>query len=103
MSALDRQAAKVIEALANLVTVEKSLRFLASVGVVREEAVVKGCHKFVKDHPEIQAWIDSDAFMTDLGANAEVRGASRLVGEASSAEGATSTAELERGHDGERK
>lgn len=82
MSTLDGQTAKVMAALANLATVEKSLRFLVSVGVVREEAIVKGCRKYVKDHPEIQAWIDSDRFMDDMGANVGIQRASPASGEA---------------------
>ena len=69
MNALDAQVARTMVALATLADVEKALRFLANVGVVKEESIAKGCRKYVKDHPEIQAWIDSDRFMDDVGAN----------------------------------
>ena len=62
-------AVKVMTTLAMLSEVEKSLRFLTAVGVVKEESIVKGCRKFVKDHPEIQSWIDSNAFADDEGSN----------------------------------
>lgn len=65
----DSTAVKVITTLAMLAEVEKSLRFLAAVGVVKSESIVKGCRKFVKDHPEIQAWIDKNAFADDEGSN----------------------------------
>ena len=66
MGAINFHEAKVIAALGTLADVEKCLRFLARVGVVKEDSVVKGCRKFVKDHPEIQAWIDSDKFKDDI-------------------------------------
>lgn len=48
---------QVMVSLAELELVRKSLTFLAEVGVVREEAIVKGCRKYVKDHPEINEYM----------------------------------------------
>lgn len=36
-----------------MVSLAQLAEFLASVGVVRPESVMKGCKKFVADHPEI--------------------------------------------------
>ena len=74
MKALDSQTARVMVALATLADVEKCLRFLANAGVVKEESIAKGCRKYVKDHPEIQAWIDRDRFIDDMGANDQAKG-----------------------------
>ena len=43
----------VLFSLAQLEEVRRALNFLATVGVVRPESVIKGCKKFVADHPEI--------------------------------------------------
>lgn len=51
---------KVVLALSTLAKVEQSLRFLASVNIVREEMIVKGCKKFVADHPEINEYINGE-------------------------------------------
>lgn len=43
----------VIAALSTLAKINEALIFLAKEGIIKQEAVSKGCKKFVKDHPEI--------------------------------------------------
>jgi len=78
-------AVKVMTALAMLAEVEKSLRFLAAVGVVKSESIVKGCRKFVRDHPEIQAWIDRESFADNEGSNASFSRGAEAAGRSESA------------------
>lgn len=40
-------------ALATLAKIRESLQFLADNNIVQQEAVFKGCKKFVNEHPEI--------------------------------------------------
>lgn len=52
------EVAKVMVALHDLAQVHEALLFLAKHKVIHPDSVVKGCKKFVKDHPEIQAHLD---------------------------------------------
>ena len=42
---------EVMKALADLADVTKALNLLAHHKIIRQESVVKGCKKFVSDHP----------------------------------------------------
>lgn len=44
---------KAMVALATLAKIRESLQFLADNNIVQQEAVFKGCKKFVNEHPEI--------------------------------------------------
>lgn len=53
-----KHSAETLISLVNLSKVAESLRFLSQMKVIQPEAIQKGCKKFVKDHPEIQAAFD---------------------------------------------
>lgn len=46
-------ASDTVKAMVALAKVREALQFLADNNIVQQEAVMKGCKKFVNEHPEI--------------------------------------------------
>lgn len=53
----EASAREVMVMLAQLNQVREALVFLHSHNIVKDDAVIKGCKKFISDHPQINAYL----------------------------------------------
>jgi pyrroloquinoline quinone (PQQ) biosynthesis protein C len=54
-----QDAKKVMVSLAQLADVQTALATLVTYNIVKPESVIKGCKKFIAEHPEINEYLAS--------------------------------------------